>query len=455
MFVLDRSVDIKPVSKAYSRYFRKALSVQVNCMEGAYRAGKTVINVLSFACYLEGCKDKIHLVSGASEATAKLNVADCNGLGLMYLFKGRCKSGRYQDNACLKIATKTGEKIIIFVGGGKSDSYKKIQGLSFGSWLSVEVANLYISDDEKCFIDMAISRLTQSHDRKIWWDLNPVYPTHKIYKKYLDVYEERSRKGQMLGGYNYIRCSLYDNNALSPMQKEFYASTYPDKESMEYKRFILGERAAATGIIFREFALNRAKWVVNDLKEFLQDKQVQFLSIGVDFGGNKSNTTFVATAVYNNFSGVIIVASDIMVMAGGEADAAEFRKRFKAFIERVIALNIAPIKYAFGDCADRVMIAEMRNVKREMGAGFKVLDSVKRTIIERIKVKKMLISLGKWFVFAGAKSVIDSTSTQVWNPADGHEDERLDDGSCDLDTEDGEEYSWSCFIPQLIANSTR
>ena len=450
MYVLRSTIPIKPVSPAYKKYFQKTLTTQMNCMEGAYRAGKTVVNILSFAKYLENCPDKIHLVSGASEATARLNVADCNGLGLIYLFDGRCKSGRYQDNSCLKVLTKTGEKIVIFVGGGKSDSYKKIQGLSFGSWLSVEAANLFISDDERCFIDMAISRLTQSRDRRIWWDLNPVYPTHKIYTKYLDVYSSRASKGNMLGGYNYIKCSLYDNNALSNSQKEFYASNYPDKDSMEYKRYILGERAAATGIIFKSFALNYDKWIVKDLNEFLQNKSKQFISVGVDFGGNKSNTTFVATLFYNNYEGVCIIASDKMIMAGGESDAGDFRKRFKEFIQRVSSMNIAPLLYAYGDCADRVMISEMRNAKRELGATFKVLDSVKRTIYERITVKKTLIAQNKWFVYKDADSVIESTKTQVWNPASDHEDERLDDGTCDIDTADAEEYSWSAFVPKLL-----
>ena len=161
-----QSVEIKPFSQRYIDYYYRCLSNTYNCLEGAYRAGKTVINIYSFANYLEYCKDKIHLVSGASSTTARLNVADCNGLGLTAIFRGRCKSGKYEGNECLKINTKTGIKIVIFVGGGQSDSYKRIQGLSFGSWLSVELANLYISDDEKDFVAMALSRLTQSHDKK-------------------------------------------------------------------------------------------------------------------------------------------------------------------------------------------------------------------------------------------------------------------------------------------------
>lgn len=443
-----RTIKFARLSDKYVSYFENCKTHQINCMEGAFRAGKTVVNILSFAQYLELCEDKLHLVSGASEATARLNVADCNGYGLTYLFAGRCKTGRYEDNACLKIQTKTGEKIIIFVGGGKADSYKRIQGLSFGSWLSVELANLFISDDEKCFIDMAISRLTQSKNRRIWWDLNPVYPNHKVYKKYIDA---------MMGmeQFNYLQCSLFDNTALSDKQRDNYLSTFSDKDSMEYRRYVLGERAAANGLIFKQFAVKPLEKIVTNRSEFLRGIQPQFISIGVDFGGNKSNTTFVASCLYNNYAGVYIVASDIMIMAGGETDAKDFRDRFKQFIKTVSDLGIAPIRYAFGDCADRVMIAEMRNAIRELGVQIKVADSVKKSIKERIDVKRQLMATNRWWVSKNAKSVIESTKTQVWNQTAGHEDERLDDGTADIDTADAEEYSWSAFIGHLLASIKR
>jgi hypothetical protein len=59
----------------------------------------------------------------------------------------------------------------------------------------------------------------------------------------------------------------------------------------------------------------------------------------------------------------------------------------------------------------------------------------------------------RWFVYSGATNVISSTATQVWDSREGHEDDRLDNGSVDIDTADAEEYSWSGFIPRLIKKS--
>lgn len=451
----SNQIKLKPFSDRYVQYYIRCFSNQINCLEGAYRAGKSVINIYSFANYLEYCVDKIHLVSGASVATARLNVSDCNGLGLSHIFRGRCKTGKYEGNECLRIKSKAGEKIVVFVGGRQSDSYKKIQGLSFGSWLSVELANLYISNDEKCFIDMALSRLTQSHDLKVWWDLNPVYPSHNVYKKYLDRYENQQAEGNFYGGYNFMRCSLFDNTALSDEQRMSFLSKYPDKNSMEYQRYILGNRACAEGLIFSNFAKDKSPWIVDDLSKFCQSVQKQFISMGVDFGGNGSDTTFVATLFYNNYHGICIVASDKLIMAGGESDAKDFHNKFKEFILFVSSLGICPIRYAFGDCADPVMISEMRNVVKELKLvnQIRVLDCQKHTIKKRIDTKKVLMSTMHWFVYKDAITVIESTETQVWDNREGHEDERLDNGSVDIDTADAEEYSWSSFLDKLIAFS--
>ena len=451
----SNKINIKPFSQKYIDYFNRCFTSRINCLEGAYRAGKSVINIYSFALYLENCIDKVHLVSGASVASARLNVADCNGLGLSYIFRGRCKSGKYEENECLKIKTKTGEKIVIFVGGAESNSFKRIQGLSFGSWLSVELANLYISDDEKCFIDMALSRLIQSRDQKVWWDLNPVYPKHKVYKKYLDKYNKEQEEGRFVGGYNYMTCSLFDNNALTEEQKNAFISQYPDKNSMEYQRYILGKRAAAEGLIFKFFALDKSKWVVNDLKEFLKGVKPQFISIGVDFGGNGSNTTFVASLIYNNFSGIIVIKDDLIDMSDGDSTVKEFNNRLKKFIEEVEQLNISKIQYIFGDSADTVMVNEIKEVITDMKkrGQINIRGSQKYTIKKRIDTKRSLMARNHWFVYKDATHVIDSTESQVYDNRDGHEDERLDNGTIDIDTADAEEYSWSGWLPLLIKNN--
>lgn len=48
-------------------------------------------------------------------------------------------------------------------------------------------------------------------------------------------------------------------------------------------------------------------------------------------------------------------------------------------------------------------------------------------------------------------NVIGSLSEQIWDPNITDRDERLDDGTCDIDTADALEYSFSKFIKPLLA----
>jgi hypothetical protein len=58
---------------------------------------------------------------------------------------------------------------------------------------------------------------------------------------------------------------------------------------------------------------------------------------------------------------------------------------------------------------------------------------------------------GRFFVLTSCRNVIGSLSEQIWNPKITDKDERLDDGTCDIDTADALEYSFSKFIKPLIA----
>ena len=56
---------------------------------------------------------------------------------------------------------------------------------------------------------------------------------------------------------------------------------------------------------------------------------------------------------------------------------------------------------------------------------------------------------GQIWVLDICKNVIGSLSEQIWDPKIPDRDERLDDGTCDIDTADALEYSFSKFIKPL------
>lgn len=280
-------------SDKHKDYIRAGIRDKMSVAEGSVRAGKTIDNCIIACAYLEECQDKIHLASGSTIGNAKLNIGDCNGFGLEHLFAGRCRWGKYKDNEALFIRTKTGEKIVIFAGGGKADSYKRILGNSYGLWIATEINEHYDSEDIKSsFIQVAMDRQIASKQPKILWDLNPCNPNHKIYKNYIDKY----RKDGLLGGYNYGHFTINDNLSISEERKAEIMSQY-DVTTVRYRRNILGERCVAEGLIYKDFADHPESYIMNRQKFNNEYKhKITHLLFGVDFGVTVRHTLFAVSA---------------------------------------------------------------------------------------------------------------------------------------------------------------
>jgi len=240
-----QTINWKPFSVKHKQYIKNALCNKMNVAEGAIRSGKTIDNCIIAAMYLEQCEDRIHLASGSTIGNAKLNIGVCNGFGLENLFRGRCKWGKFKDNEALFVYTQTGEKVVIFTGAGKADSYKRILGNSYGLWIATEINEHYDSDDSRTsFIKVAFGRQVAADKPLILWDLNPCNPSHRIYKNYIDAYTD-----SYVGGYQYQHFTIEDNLSITPQRLEEIKSQYVTG-SVWYRRDIQGERCIAEGLVY-------------------------------------------------------------------------------------------------------------------------------------------------------------------------------------------------------------
>ena len=235
-----------PFSQKHVDYIRASLSNWFMVAEGAIRSGKTIDHCIIASMYLETCPDKIHLASGSTIANAKMNIGDCNGFGLEHLFRGRCRWGKYEHNEALFIKTKTGTKIVVFAGGGKADSYKKILGNSYGLWIATEINLHYDSkNSETSFIKVSLGRQIASRKPMVLWDLNPCNPNHDIYTNYIDKYRDEGLEG----GYCYEHFTIDDNLSVTPERRKQIESTYTIG-SVWWRRDIKGERCKPEGLCF-------------------------------------------------------------------------------------------------------------------------------------------------------------------------------------------------------------
>ena len=233
MAKLERTIPFAPLSRKHRDYILCGIGRRMCVAEGAIRSGKTIDHCILAALYLENSPDKIHLASGSTIGNAKLNIGVCNGFGLENLFRGRCKWGKFRDNDALFVQTQTGEKVVVFAGGGKADSYKRILGNSYGLWIATEINEHYDSTDSRTsFIKVATGRQAAALRPMTLWDLNPSRPNHPIYTDYIDRYRDEG-----LDGYQYQHFTMDDNLSIPVDRREAIKAQY-DPNSVWYRRDI-------------------------------------------------------------------------------------------------------------------------------------------------------------------------------------------------------------------------
>ena len=430
-----------PFSDKHIAYINNALDCKMSVAEGAVRASKTISNCIIACMELEIHPDKLHLATGSTVANAKMNIGDCNGFGLEHLFGGRCRWGKYRDNDALYIKTKTGEKIVVFAGGGKSDSYKKILGNSYGLWIATEINEHYDCDDSRTsFIKVAMARQLASKRPKIIWDLNPCNPNHRIYRDYIDKYA----KDGLIGGYNYGHFTIEDNRSLSQMQIESYKSQY-NPNTIWYKRDIMGMRCVAEGLIYQDFADNTDSFKITK-KDVKEKFRLSHIIIGVDFGGNGSKNAFTCTGYTYGLKDVIVLKAKTY---DGKLTPDKLSDLFVNFVKECYN-DYGKGGETYCDSAEQILIAGLRTAVYKNGVATNINNARKNPINQRIKLTTKLQSLRKfWVVEEDCQPLIEAMCQAVWNNKEGHEDERLDNGTFCVDILDSFEYSLEPHLNDL------
>lgn len=436
-----------PFSDKHIDYINDALDCKMSVAEGSVRAGKTIDNCIIACMYLETCEDKIHLASGSTIANAKLNIGYCNGFGLECLFAGRCKWGKFKDNEALYIKTKTGEKVVVFAGGGKADSYKKILGNSYGLWIATEINEHYDCDDSKTsFIKVALARQVASKEIKILWDLNPSSPKHKIYTQYIDKYQKEG----LLGGYNYAHFTIDDNLSISDERREEIKSMY-DPTTIWYKRDIMGMRCVAEGLIYQDFADKTDKYLIKKEDVVGKDGQppkyrLSHIKFGVDFGGNGSRHAFTCTGFTYGLKDVIPLKAKTYE---GKITPDKLSNLFVEFVKECYTTYNKGGE-AYCDSAEQVLIAGLKSAVARSSTPINVNNARKYPINQRINLLLKLMALGKFHIVEGeCDELVEALCQAVWNNKEGHEDERLDNGSYCVDILDSFEYSYEPHLNDL------
>lgn len=437
-----------PLSQRQYDYMLRCFNSWFNVAEGGKRGGKNVLATLIFCSMLETHKNKIHLVAGVSVATAKLNILDCDGYGLLNYFDGRCREGKYKDRDCVYVQTKTGEKVVLVSGGGRDGDEKLIKGNTYGM--------AYVTEANEChqkFLKEVFDRTLSSSDRKIFHDLNPKEEEHWYYTDILKFHEEQQAKNQQYG-YNYGHFTLVDNMSLSDEQIVTVLSTY-QKDSVWYKRDIRGERAVAEGIIFRRFAENNEPYLYDDETDPLLERnkngelihKPSKIVIGIDFGGNGSMTTFVCTLYFNRYHDFRTAEEDGIELSK-DIDADKICEKFIEFYRMCIE-KYGSVSWVFPDSAGTTMINSLRSAaKKAILQSHNIKGCRKNEISERPRTIDLLFNTGRLKINKRCTRLRKAIGNLKWDEKKPNIPEDKNIGNCN-DWWDAFNYCFLDFIEYI------
>lgn len=314
-------------------------------------------------------------------------------------------------------------------GGRDESSYALIQGITLAGVLFDEVALM-----PRSFVEQALARCSV-RGSKFWFNCNPEDPQHWFYQEW--VLQAAAKRVLRL------HFTMADNLSLSDDTRQRYERLYT---GVFYDRYIRGLWVVAEGIIYRQFAEHKDVYVQPVSKQRLQD--VQYVSIGIDFGGSQSLTTFVATAIHTGFAQITVIADHHIKAGKGEIDADRLCREFVGFIGRLrAAYPWLYIKYVWADNEAQYLINSLRKTAREAILGVEVYDCKKRAIKDRIFATSTLLNTRRIVIGKDCTLVQGGLEGAVWDSK--KPDERLDNFSSDIDILDAFEYSWEAFLPRL------
>lgn len=392
-----------------NEYIRNATH-RWNIKTGAVRSGKSYVDTtytIPARIRERIGKPGLTVIFGVSRDTIERNVLqpmrEIYGSGLVGTINNRNMARVCGEDAyCL--------------GAEKVSQVAKVQGSSIKYAYGDEVAKW-----NREVFEMLKSRLDKPYS---CFDgaCNPENPTHWL-KEFIDsdidIYVQKYE--------------IFDNIYLP---KEYVENLCKEYEgTVYYDRLIRGLWKRAEGAIYRMFADDPDRFIrpvnIRDIKE---------IRIGIDFGGNGSGHSFVATAILWNGIVQPIMSRKYMKKDFPQGiDANKLSELFLQFVADVIEKYEKP-RYAFWDNAETVLGQSIENACRKEFPSLIVLPAQKKKINDRINYTVRLMGSGRFFITPDCMTLKKALQDAVYN-SKVLQEERLDDGSTDIDTLDAFEYT--------------
>lgn len=389
--------------------------------DGAVRSGKTISMAPSFVMWaMEKYDECDFAICGKTIGSLNRNVINTLKKQLHSL-KYKYEHKRSEN---LIIVSKNGKTNYFYLFGGKDEaSQDLIQGMTLAGIFFDEVALM-----PQSFVEQGIARLSVE-GAKFWFNCNPKNPNHWFKLEYIDKIKEKNIL--------YLHFTMDDNLTLSEAVKERYKRMFV---GVFYKRNILGLWVTAEGSIYTVYSNNKEAY-------YTETPDYDIIQIGIDFGGNGSAHTFVASGIKNNYSKLTALMSERIEATGMTPQ--QLYKAIDLFIERV-QNKYGQVSTIYPDSAEQTLINGIKTMVSIKYPHITIRNSIKNEIIDRIRCTTSLMASFKFFMTHDCKTLELAFENAVYSdkPKEQGKDERLDDGTSDIDTLDAFEYSWERYLRQ-------
>lgn len=391
---------------------------RINILEGSVRSGKTYVSLIAWVillCQYE--KSSNFLMVGKTITSLKRNC--------LCILEELLPSESFSYSITKKEAVLFGRRVFL-EGVNDSRSEHKIRGMTLQGAYCDEIT-LFTED----FFAMLLSRLSLP-GAKLLGTTNPDTPTHWLMKKYLKRKDELNLK---------VWKFLLDDNDTIP--KETRDDMKREYTGVFYDRFILGKWVQAEGLIYNEFANNKDKYIIDDIR--LRDLTLVY--IGIDYGASKSKTAMSAVGFVNGYKELVVLDE---FLKEGILTPEQMYVSVETFYNQV-RKKYGWIAGCYADWGGlgQVLTKGLRTYCHRRLEGAIINDCSKCRIIERIQILNRMIGAGKFKIMRSCHETIEALDAAVWDPDD--DDTRLDDGTTNIDILDAMEYGFGTKIGLMRA----
>ena len=206
--------------------------------DGAVRGGKTFCMGVAFLLWAMTCfHGRQFALCGKTIGALRRNLL-YDALPEVERVGVRCEERRSENSFTLRWGGRS-NRFLLF-GGQDEGSAALIQGVTLAGLLLDEAALM-----PRSFVEQACARCSVPGS-KLWFNCNPEGPEHWFYREWILKAEERRAL--------YLHFTMEDNPSLTEKIRRRYQRLYT---GIFYRRFILGEWAAAEGRIYDFFDRER------------------------------------------------------------------------------------------------------------------------------------------------------------------------------------------------------